>query len=89
VKYCRVIGSVTAAVKHPAYAGQKLMLCQPLDSAGTDTGDTFIAVDSVQAGPGDVVVVLTEGNGVRQILKQGDLVPIRSIIVGIVDSLDA
>lgn len=89
MKYCRVIGSVTAAVKHPAYAGQKLMLCQPLDSAGTDTGDTFIAVDSVQAGPGDVVVVLTEGNGVRQILKQGDLVPIRSIIVGIVDSLDA
>jgi microcompartment protein CcmK/EutM len=65
------------------------MLVQPLDDGGTDTGDTFIAVDTVQAGPGDKVVVLTEGNGVRQILKQGDIVPIRSVIVGIVDSLDA
>jgi ethanolamine utilization protein EutN len=89
VRYCRVVGNVTAAVKHPAYAGKKLMLVQPLDDGGTDTGDTFIAVDTVQAGPGDKVVVLTEGNGVRQILKQGDIVPIRSVIVGIVDSLDA
>lgn len=89
MRYCRVVGNVTAAVKHPAYAGKKLMLCQPLDEAGADAGDTFIAVDTVQAGPGDQVVVLTEGNGVRQILKQGDLVPIRSVIVGIVDAVDA
>jgi ethanolamine utilization protein EutN len=88
VRYCRVIGSVTAAVKHPAFASKKLMLVQPLDAAGADAGDTFIAVDSVQAGPGDKVVVLTEGNGVRQILKQGDIVPIRSIIVGIVDQVE-
>jgi ethanolamine utilization protein EutN len=83
-----VLGSVTAAVKHPAYAGQKLMVVQPVDPAGKDTGDSFIAVDRVQAGPGDRVVVLTEGNGVRQILKQGDIVPIRSLIVGIVDAVD-
>ena len=48
-----------------------------------------MAVDHVQAGIGDRVVVLTEGNGVRQILKAGDIVPIRSIIVGIVDAVDA
>ena len=41
-----------------------------------------------QAGVGDKVLVLTEGNGVRQILKQGDIVPIRSLIVGIVDAVD-
>jgi len=89
VRYCRVLGNVTAAVKHPSYAGKKLMVCQPLDEAGADAGDAFIAVDTVQAGPGDRVVVLTEGNGVRQVLKQGDIVPIRSIIVGIVDQVDA
>ena len=35
-----------------------------------------------------LVLVLTEGNGVRQILKQGDVVPIRSIIVGVVDAVE-
>jgi ethanolamine utilization protein EutN len=61
---------------------------QPLDERGGDAGASFVAVDHVQAGIGDRVVVLTEGNGVRQILKAGDIVPIRSIIVGIVDAVD-
>jgi ethanolamine utilization protein EutN len=85
---CRVLGSVTAAAKHPAYAGRTLLVVQPLDAAGADTGDSFIAVDDAQAGPGDRVLVLTEGNGVRQILKMGDVVPIRSLVVGIVDEVD-
>jgi ethanolamine utilization protein EutN len=76
-----------AAVKHPAYAGKPLFVVQPLDENGKDAGASFVAVDSVQAGVGDKVIVLTEGNGVRQILKQGDIVPIRSIIVGIVDQV--
>ncbi len=88
VRYCRVIGNVTATVKHAAFKGQRLMLVQPLDDAGADRGDTFIAVDHVQAGPGDRVIVLTEGNGARQLLKQGDVVPIRSIVVGVVDAVD-
>jgi microcompartment protein CcmK/EutM len=88
MKLCRVIGNVTASVKHPAFAGQKLMIVQPVDPrGGADIGDSFIAVDRVQAGPGDRVVVLTEGNGARQILKQGDIVPVRSVIVGVVDEV--
>jgi microcompartment protein CcmK/EutM len=88
MKICRVLGSVTAAVKHPAFAGQRLMVVQPVDEAGADTGDSYIAIDRVQSGPGDRVIVLTEGNGARQILKMGDVVPIRSVIVGIVDAVD-
>lgn len=88
MRICRVLGSITAAVKHPAYAGQRLMIVQPVDDRGTDTGDSFIAIDRVQSGPGDRVVVLTEGNGARQILKMGDIVPIRSVIVGVVDAVD-
>jgi ethanolamine utilization protein EutN len=76
-----------AAVKHPAFAGRSLFVVQPLDENGKDAGSSFVAVDSVQAGIGDKVIVLTEGNGVRQILKQGDIVPIRSVIVGIVDQV--
>lgn len=88
MKLCRVVGNITASVKHPAYRGQTLLIVQPLDEGGADTGDAYVAIDRVQAGPGDRVVVLTEGNGARQILKQGDVVPIRSVVVGIVDAVE-
>jgi microcompartment protein CcmK/EutM len=78
-----------ASVKHPAFAGHPLFVVQPIDERGGDVGASFVAVDHAQAGIGDKVIVLTEGNGVRQILAQGDIVPIRSLIVGIVDSVDS
>ena len=87
MRCCRVVAPMWAAVKHPAFAGRPLFVVQPLDENGKDAGTSFVAVDHVQAGIGDKVIVLTEGNGVRQILKQGDIVPIRSIIVGIVDQV--
>jgi ethanolamine utilization protein EutN len=88
MRLCRVLGNVTATAKHPAFAGRTLLIVQPLDENGADTGDSFIAIDHAQAGPGDRVIVLTEGNGVRQILKMGDIVPIRSMVVGIVDHVE-
>jgi ethanolamine utilization protein EutN len=89
VRLCRVEGSVIGTVHHAAYDGQKLLIVQPLDERGTAQGDSFLAVDRVQAGPGDVVLVNAEGNGARQLLKMGALVPIRSLIVGIVDRVSA
>ena len=88
MRQCRVVGPMWAAVKHPAFAGRPLFVVQPLDENGKDTGASFVAIDTVQAGIGDKVIVLTEGNGVRQILKMGDIVPIRSLIVGIVDHVE-
>jgi microcompartment protein CcmK/EutM len=85
VKLCRVLGPVVATAKHPTYAGRKLLAVQPLDEAGADAGFSFLAVDDVQAGQGDIVLVMQEGNGVRQLLKMGQQLPIRSLIVGIVD----
>ena len=87
MRCCRVVAPMWAAAKHPAFAGRALFVVQPLDENGKDAGTSFVAIDSVQAGIGDKVLVLTEGNGVRQILKMGDIVPIRSIIVGIVDQV--
>jgi len=86
MRLARVIGTVVSTVKHEAYAGQKIMLCQPLQPDGQLMGKQIIAVDTVQAGPGDVVLVLTEGNGIRQIFGRKNL-PIRSAIVGIVDEI--
>ena len=88
MRCCRVVGPLWASVKHPAFARQTLFVVQPLDEHGKDTGASFVAIDRAQAGVGDKVIVLTEGNGVRQILQQGDQVPIRSAIVGIVDHVD-
>lgn len=84
---CRVKGTVVATAKHPAFHGRTLLLVQPLDENGAEKGDSLIAVDRVQAGVGDVVLVNREGNGNRQLLGMGDLVPIRSLIVGIVDAV--
>ena len=88
MRICRVIGNVVASVKHPMFQGLPLMVVQPLDGKGAEQGSSFLAVDNAQAGPGDHVIVLTEGNGVRQILQRGKQVPIRSLIVGIVDHCD-
>ena len=88
MRCCRVVGPLWAAAKHPAFAGRPLFVVQPLDEQGKDTGTSFVAIDHVQAGVGDKVIVLTEGTGARQILKQGDIVPIRSVIVGIVDHIE-
>jgi bacterial microcompartment shell vertex protein len=88
MRCCRVVGPMWASVKHPAYAGRTLFVVQPLDEHGKDAGTSFVAIDHVQAGVGDKVIVVTEGNGVRQILGMGDIVPIRSIIVGVVDHVE-
>lgn len=86
---CRVLGTVTATHKHPAFNGRKLMVVQPLDENQAPIGKSFLAVDHASsAGPGDVVLVMREGNGVRQILGEKNL-PIRSLIVGVVDQVDA
>ena len=87
MKLCRVKGNVIATVKHETYRGHKLMIVQPIDERGSDAGSSFLAVDLVQSGAGDTVLVMQEGNGVRQILKQQKL-PIRSVIIGIVDAVE-
>lgn len=85
---CRVLGPVVATVKHPTWQGLTLLLVEPLDARLEREGrDAFIAVDRVQSGPGDIVLVMQEGNGVRQLFGIEQL-PIRSIIVGHVDGLE-
>ena len=89
MRICKVLGPLWAAAKHPMYAGRKLLVVQPIDETGAPVGASYVAVDNVQAGAGDTVIVMTEGTGVRQILKLGDQVPIRSLVVGIVDAVEA
>jgi microcompartment protein CcmK/EutM len=82
----KVIGTVVATVKISHLAGHKLLLVDQLDLDGEETGRYDIAVDTAQAGPGDTVLVLDEGNGARQILGL-DPGAIRAVIVGVVDEV--
>lgn len=87
MRLAKVVGTVVATIKHPTYVGRTTLLCQPLTPGGDKMGAPVVAVDHVQAGVGDTVLVLTEGNGVRQLLG-ADAGPIRSMIVGIVDAVE-
>lgn len=83
----RVAGTVVATIKHEAFHGQKLLLVDRLDLAGEPTGQYDICVDVAQAGVGDRVLVMDEGNGARQILKR-EVAPVRAVIVGVVDEVE-
>jgi microcompartment protein CcmK/EutM len=88
----RVLGPVVSTVKHPAYAGLKLLVVQPVDEQGRAEGRSLLAVDRItSAGEGDTVLVLKEGTGIRQLFgvpRTGKL-PIQACIVGVVDALYA
>ena len=85
---CRVIGNSVATVKHPCFEGRSVMIVQPVKADGhTPTGPSFLSVDSVQSGVGDLVLAAREGNTARQILGK-DSDPFHSVILGIVDSVD-
>lgn len=83
----KVIGTVVSTIKISHLDDRKLLLVDQLDLHGRETGEYDIAVDVVQAGPGDTVMVIDEGNGARQILEI-DPGAIRAVIVGIVDEVD-
>jgi ethanolamine utilization protein EutN len=82
----RVIGSIYATIQHPLYGNRKLMMVEKTAPDGTPGKDYLIAVDTVDAGEGDRVLIVDEGNGARQILGDAKA-PIRSVIAGIIDEV--
>ena len=83
----RVVGEVVATIKHGDLGGQKLLLVQPVSPEDALTGKPAIAVDAVDAGPGDLVLVADEGNMAAQVLRRSRG-PIRTVVVGVVDEVD-
>jgi microcompartment protein CcmK/EutM len=83
----QVTGDITSTINHPDYMNRRLLVVDRLDPAGNPTGAYLVAVAAVGAGVGERVLVLDEGTGARQILGNAKA-PIRSIVVGIVDSVD-
>ena len=85
---CRVLGPVVATEKLAAFSAKKLLMVQPVDEHLRAQGKPYIAVDdAMSAGEGDVVLVMNEGSGARQVLKDSTA-PIRSLVMGVVDRVD-
>lgn len=82
----RVIGSIDSTINHPWYDAKKMLVVEKTDAAGKPSGDYVVAVDTVDAGVGDPVLVLDEGTGARQIVGS-TTAPVRSVIVGIIDEV--
>ena len=84
----RVIGNVVATQKNERYASARVMLCQPLTLEGAETGVALLALDSVDAGVGDTVLIVQEGWGASTAATGKAGAAIDSAIVGVVDRID-
>lgn len=84
----RVVGNIVATQKNPRYANARMMLCQQIAPDGEETGMTLIALDSVDAGEGDVVLIVQEGWGASTAATDEAGAAIDSAIVGVVDRID-
>lgn len=82
-----VTGTVTSTDKDPELQEYKLLVVQPLDIDGEPAGDEMIAVDRVDAGVGDRVLVSREGNAARQVTGR-DRIPLQNLVIGVVDRID-
>jgi microcompartment protein CcmK/EutM len=80
-----VTGELVSTLKHRELAGRRLLWVMRCDPRWRPLGRRTLAVDTVDAGPGDHVLVLDEGNGAAQVLGR-PRGPIRTVIVGVVDS---
>ena len=85
----KVIGNVVATQKNPGFSGMKLLLIQPhitRDEALVVSGSSIVAVDSVGAGEGELVM-FTQGSSAR-LTEQTRDAPVDAVIIGIVDTVE-
>jgi ethanolamine utilization protein EutN len=83
----RVVGHVVATQKDRSHLGRKILRVQPLDLLGQEQGESFLALDALDAGSGDQVVVTQDGwSAAWAIRRPGATVD--AAIIGIVDHVD-
>ncbi|MCZ2151688.1 MAG: EutN/CcmL family microcompartment protein [Bryobacterales bacterium] len=83
----RVIGEVVSTQKHESHKGQKIMLVQPLHLDGSNRGDAVVALDAVDAGIGDRVLLVTEGFSAMTSAGRPQS-PIDMAIIGVIDHVE-
>lgn len=84
----RVIGNVVATQKNQRYEGSRVMLCLKLTPELTETDEVLLALDSVDAGEGDTVLIVQEGWSASTSATGKAGAAIDSAIIGVVDRVD-
>jgi ethanolamine utilization protein EutN len=80
----RIMGHAVSTMKHPSLNGWKLLVAQLLTSDGQPDGEPLLAIDSLGAGVGSLVVLSNDGAGAREIVKSKTS-PVRWMVLGICD----
>ncbi len=83
----RVLGSVVATQKNEKLEGAKLLLVQPLDLEGNARGGAVLAIDGVDAGVGDEVLLIQDGRSAQLVLGRG-VSAVDAAIIGVVDAVE-
>lgn len=84
----RVIGNVVSTQKNQRYEGTRIMLCRQITPEGEDMDYTCLALDSVSAGEGDIVLIVQEGLSASTAATGKAGAAIDSAIIGVVDYID-
>ena len=87
MKLARVVGTVVSTICSPIFEDRTLLLCDLVEPSGEAAGGYLIAVDTVGAGAGELVLLLDEGMSARQIVGAA-YGPLRTVVVGIVDAVE-
>jgi microcompartment protein CcmK/EutM len=82
----KVIGTTVSTIKDEKLSGRKLLIVRQTDERGTLVGKPFVAVDTVDAGVGDLVLT-AHGSSARQTSLTKDS-PVDAVIMSIIDSLE-
>jgi microcompartment protein CcmK/EutM len=82
----RVIGDIVATQKAPSHTGRKILVVQPLNLDGSERGEVLLALDAVDAGVGDRVLVVTEGWSAMTAVERPHS-PIDMAVVGVIDAV--
>ena len=83
----RVVGELVATQKHPSHEGRKILLVQPLNLDGSNRGDAVVALDAVDAGVGDKVLLSTEGFSAMTAVGRTQS-PIDMAVIGFIDQVE-
>lgn len=83
----RVLGNVVATQKNARYTGARILLVQPITPDGSPRGAAMIALDAVDAGEGDIVIVVQEGWGASTAATGEPGAAIDSAVIGVVDEI--
>ena len=83
---CRVTGTIVATQKNQNLKDKKILTVQPIGLDQAPIGRDLLAIDTVDAGLGDTVLVVQEGQAAAQLLKSKE-VPVHSVVVAVVDGL--